>query len=113
MSRQRRRGMPLVLYPSKFVVDNRGNRVKQKDEDNPIHTKGWVIPDRSAKAEVPGNQQIDVVRIGVAAHLAGVDLWSQAEWDGATWDFVTPPGYHHGTRHVRHWSINIRRRPNG
>jgi hypothetical protein len=113
VSRQRRRGQTLVLYRSKTITDNRGNEVKVKDELNPWHVKGWTIPERSAKAELPGDQQINVIRVGVDANLEGVDLWSQAEYQGKPWDVVTPPAYHHGTRHVRHWSINLRERPNG
>lgn len=112
MSVQRRRGLPLTLWPVKVVTDNRGNEVKIADEDSAIATKGWMIPQRSAKAEVPGQQKIDVIRIGVKADLGNIDLWSRVVWNGAPYDVVTPPSYHHGSsRHVRHWSIDIRKRP--
>lgn len=111
MSHQRRRGQPVVIYPEKLIVDRRGNHVLGPDMDSPIHTKAVTIPQRSAKAEVPGQAVIDVTRLIVGADLGEVGLQSRVEWNGEMWDVVTPPAYHHGTRHTRHWSIDIRRRP--
>jgi hypothetical protein len=68
------------------------------------------IPQRSAKAEVPGQQLINVTRMIVAADLEDVTLWSRVEYMGKQWDIVTPPAYHHGPRKSRHWSIDIRER---
>lgn len=110
---QRRRGQDIVIWPAKLVTDRRGNETKVADPDNKIETRGWVIPQRSARAELPGQQKINVVRIGVNSDLAGVELWSHVEYDGKHWDIVTPPAYHHGTRHNRHWSIDMRERPSG
>ncbi len=109
---QRRRGQPLTIWRTIEQTDNRGNKVKLADEANPWTVKAWTIPQRSAKAEVPGQQKINVIRIGVHADLTGVELWSRVKYLGRTWDVVTPPAYHHGSRHVRHWSIDIRERPN-
>lgn len=111
MSHQRRRGQPVVIYPEHNTIDRRGNHVLMVDMDNPIHTKAVTIPQRSAKAEVPGQAVIDVTRLIVGADLGTIGLQSQVEWQGEMWDVVTPPAYHHGTRHTRHWSIDIRRRP--
>ena len=111
MSLQRRRGQAITLWPVTEAVDRRGNRVRAADEANAITTKGWVIPQRSARAEVVGQQQINVIRIGIAADLAGIELWSNVVYGGKDWDVVTPPAYHHGTRHTRHWSIDLRERP--
>lgn len=47
----------------------------------------------------------------VDADLDDVDLWSRVEWNGKQWDIVTPPAYRHGSRKVRHWSIDLRERP--
>lgn len=80
-------------------------------EAEPIVTTGWVIPQRSARAEVAGQQAINIVRIGVTHDLSDVGLWSQVDWNGSRWDVVTPPAYRHGTPHVRHWSIDLRERP--
>lgn len=108
---QRRRGLPAVIYKSKVVTDSRGNEVRMVDEANPYHVTVWAIPQRSQRAEVPGQQDIDVVRFGTDADLVGVDSWSQIEYRGERYDVVIPPAYHHGTRHVRHWSIDCRKRP--
>lgn len=111
MSVQRRRGVPVVLYRSKVIQDARGNDVVTVDLENPHLTTAAAIPQRSSKAEVPGQQMIDVVRLIVKDDLDGVTLWSRVEYRGQEWDLVTPPAYHHGTRQTRHWSIDIRRRP--
>lgn len=122
MSIQRRRAQDFILYPIELITDARGNQQYQTDWDNPIQTKGWMIPQRSTKAEVPGQQLIDVIRVGVNADLtdsgleydrAGVGVYGVCRWRGADYDIVAPPAYHHGVRrHTRHWSIDIRERPN-
>lgn len=109
---QRRHGQPALLWRSKSVVDNRGNTVQIVDLDTPPHDlKVWVIPGRSMKAEMTGQQDIDVIRIGTTANLAGVDSWSRLQWNGKWYDVVMPPAYHHGTRDVRHWSMDLKKRP--
>lgn len=108
---QRRRGIPAILYPVKTETDSRDNEHLIADKTNPMPVKVWTFPQRSAKAEVPGQMDIDVTRIGTNHNLAGIELWSQLTFMGEEWDMVTPPAYHHGTRHTRHWSIDIRKRP--
>lgn len=111
MSVQRRRGQPVTLYRSKTIQDARGNDVVVWDPDDPHVTTAAVIPQRSSRAEVPGQQMIDVVRLIVKDDLDAVTLWSRVDYLGVQWDVVTPPAYHHGTRTTRHWSIDIRKRP--
>jgi hypothetical protein len=111
VSLQRRRGQRARVWKTKKVIDNRGNEVLAADLDGPHEVRCAMIPQRSARAEVPGQQQINVLRMIVDAHLTGVSLWSRVEYDGRQWDIVSPPAYHHGSRHVRHWSIDIRQRP--
>lgn len=113
MTMQRKRGQPLKIWKTVIQIDNRGNEVKVADPAGAWVLKAWTIPQRSAKAEVPGQQKINVIRIGITADLAGVEIQSQVEYQGKRWDVVTPPSYHHGSRHVRHWAIDIRERPNG
>lgn len=104
--------MPVRIFKTHYVTDKRGNRTQSVNLAIPPHkVRAWAIPQRSARAEVPGQQQINVVRIGTTANLKDVTLMSRVEWDGKMWDLVTPPSYHHGTRHVRHWSIDLRQRP--
>lgn len=111
MSVQRRRGQTARVWRTIEVVDNRGNRVIVADPAGSIDVKAAFIPQRSARAEVPGQQQINVTRMIVDAHLEGVSLWSRVEYNGREWDIVSPPAYHHGDRRTRHWSIDIRERP--
>jgi hypothetical protein len=77
---------------------------------DPYIVSAAVIPQRSSKAEVPGQQEINVVRLIVDPDLPDVNLWSRVEYLGEMWDVISPPAYHHGSRRVRHWSLDIRKR---
>lgn len=111
MSVQRRRGIPVTVYRMERTTDRRGNSLAVKTVQLPHQVKAAIIPQRSAKAEVPGQQQINVVRLIVDPNMEGVGLWSMVEFNGTKWDVVTPPAYHHGSRRTRHWSIDVRQRP--
>jgi hypothetical protein len=111
VSVQRRRGQTARIWKTRTVIDARGNELVVADADGPYEVRAAFIPQRSAKAEVPGQQQINVTRMLVAANLGDVNVWSRIEWAGKQWDVVSPPAYHHGTRRTRHWSIDIRERP--
>ncbi|NEA50453.1 phage head-tail adapter protein [Streptomyces sp. SID10815] len=111
VSVQRRRGQRAKVWRTSEVVDNRGNRVIVADPTAPIEVRAAFIPQRSARAEVPGQQQINVTRMIVDAQTEGVSLWSRVEYAGRQWDVVSPPAYHHGDRRTRHWAIDIRERP--
>lgn len=119
MSYQRRAGLPATLYCSKVQADNRGNDVEVPDMGHSHSVKAWTYPQRSAKAEVPGQQKINVTRIGVplvddaGVTIERLTLWSRVLYMGKVWDLVVPPQYHHGTRHTRHWSLTIKERPGG
>ncbi|MFE7463101.1 phage head-tail adapter protein [Streptomyces sp. NPDC057499] len=110
-SRQRRRGIPAKVWKTVVHIDSRGNKVLVADPKGPIDVRCALIPQRSARAEVPGQQQINITRMIVNADLPDVTLWSRVEVLGVQWDIVTPPAYHHGERKTRHWSIDIRERP--
>src|SRR5690606_9516895 len=97
-SLQRRRGQVARVWKTKITTDNRGNQVVAADADGPHEVRAAFIPQRSAKAEVPGQQQINITRMIVDADLEDVTLWSRVEYKGKQWDVVTPPAYHHGTR---------------
>lgn len=112
VSLQRRRGIPVKVWKTVIRTDGRGNEHKLADlTATPEDATAWVYPQRSARAEVPGQQHINVVRIGVRADIPDLELWSRIEMQGKQWDVVTPPAYHHGTRHTRHYSIDLRERP--
>ncbi|WP_202971134.1 phage head completion protein [Saccharothrix sp. ALI-22-I] len=111
MSHQRKRGQPARIWKTVQTTDRRGNHVTRAEPSGPHEVRAAFIPQRSSKAEVPGQQQINVTRMIVSADLEGVNLWSRVEWRGKQWDIVSPPQYHHGTRRTRHWSLDIRERP--
>jgi hypothetical protein len=108
---QRRRGVVAKVWKTGTHTDNRGNELLVADADGPHTVRCALIPQRSARAEVPGQQQINITRMIVDADLEGVTLWSRVEVLGSVWDVVSPPAYHHGDRKTRHWSIDIRERP--
>ncbi|QEQ94044.1 head-to-tail stopper [Streptomyces phage Saftant] len=110
MSMQRRRGQTARIWKTQVVTDRRGNDVVRASADGPHEVRAAFIPQRSAKAEVPGQQLINITRMIVAADLEDVTLWSRVEYQGKQWDVVSPPAYHHGPRKSRHWSIDIRER---
>ena len=113
MTHQRRQnGLPAIFYPIVKVRDNRGNERKVHDETSPIEAEVWVFPQRGAKAEVTGQQTINVTKIGCSIEIPGVELGSRVLLLGKEWDVVSPPAYHHGARrHTRHFAMDIRERP--
>lgn len=107
---RKRRGFNVSIRTSAITTDRRGNRTVLPN--GPVLTvRAWLIPDRSSRAEVPGQQQINVYRMGTQADLSGVDMFSRVSWNGSDWDIVSPPAHHEGDRHTRHWTFTIRERP--
>jgi len=115
VSLQRKRGLPITVYPRKLATTARGDEQWVVDLENPITSRCWVSADRSTKAEVPGQQEVDVVKVGVPVDLEakGLGIGARVTLLGDDWDVVQPPAYRHGTRHVRHLSVTLRRRPSG
>ncbi len=111
MSYQRRRGVRAKVWKTETVIDARGNKVKVANPNKYEWVTVAQIPQRSARAEVPGQAVINIVRLIVDPDIKDVDIWSRVEFNGRQWDIVTPPAYHHGTRHTRHWSLDVRERP--
>jgi hypothetical protein len=111
VSYQRRRGAVIKIWKSATVVDNRGNETLVADADGPYEVRAAAWAQRSARAEVPGQAEINIVRLMVPADLDDVTLWSRVEYLGIYWDIASPPALHLGTRKTRHWSIDIRKRP--
>lgn len=108
---QRRRGLIAKVWKTEIRKDARGNDVITPVPLDPHEVRVAAIPQRSSKAEVPGQQQINIMRIIADANMPGVNLWSRVEMDGKVWDVASPPAFHYGTRQVRHWSIDLRERP--
>ena len=111
-SRQRRRGREVKFWPREKIIDGRGNEQYHANlEAKPIVTTAAEMQDRSSRAEVPGQHEIDVVRLIVRYDLPNVGVWAICYWRGEYWDVLTPPIYHYGTRQTRHQSMLIKRRP--
>lgn len=94
-----------------LTTDERGNETLKPDPDSVLDVTAAFIPQRSSKAEVPGQMDINVVRMIVSHKLPDVGIWSRVEYNGSEWDIVTPPAFHNGSRHTQHWSIDLRERP--
>lgn len=111
-SYQRRRGQEGKFWPTKVVSDNRGNKTVVPDFTVPPYVRRCAeFSDRSSRAEVPGQQQINVIKLITYHDMPDVGLWSVVLWRDDYWDIISPPEYHHGTRGTRHTSYMIRRRP--
>lgn len=111
MTYQRRRGITAKVWRSEMQEDDRGNVHKVAVPADRHVVKVWIFPQRSGKAEVPGQQHINVIRIGVDADMEGVDMWGRVELMGKVWDIAAPPARHFGSsRATQHWSIDLRER---
>lgn len=112
MTVQRRRGVEIRIWPEHKITDSRGNDALQPDlTAEPYVMRGAAIPQRSSKAEVPGQVEINVVRIIIPVLPDDVGLFSRVEMLGGQWDVAAPPAFHMGSRRTRHWSIDCRKRP--
>lgn len=112
MSVQRRNGVLIKIHPTITTENRRGAKVKGPDLENWHEVRAWIVPDRSSRAELIGQQEIEVYRVGVdpSTVLTGVDQYSRVIWEGDDWDVVGPPAKRGGSRHVRHQTLTIRRR---
>lgn len=109
---RRRKGIPAVFHPVVKHLDNRGNERKEPDLTVSLPANIWLFPQRGAKAEVTGQQTINVIKIGSTSDLSGIELGARVVFLGKQWDVVSPPAYHHGARrHTRHYSTDVRERP--
>ena len=117
MTYQRRRGLPATVWCTKLVQDNRGNDVVVIDDGCSHEVIVWHYPQRSSRAEVPGQVEINATRIGMdmvdldGEPIENLTIHSRVDFLEGTWELVVPPQYHHGTRHTRHWSLTIKQRP--
>lgn len=108
MTTQRSRGQTIQYWKADPQPGLWGDEVTVPS-DGPYSATAWIIPQRSQRSEVPGQQEILVIRIGVDYDL-DVSLWSRVYWDGRYWDVAAPPQRHQGARQVRHQSIDLRER---
>ena len=112
---QRDRGQVAVIEPQKVARDKRGNVHFVPDPEHAFERRAWTSPQRSARAEAPGQLAIDIVRVGIAWKPADtqdiVGLWARVRFRGELWDVAAPPALHWSqVKRLRHWSIDLRRR---
>lgn len=106
------RGEVAEIWAATARADSRGNQTFSVDDGPPTYTvRAAFSADRSARAEVPGQQEIDVVRMIVPHDLPLVNTFARVRWRGVWWDVVAPPARRLGNRHTRHWTLTIRKRP--
>lgn len=110
---RRRRGQEIGVYKKRTVRDARGNVTITVNMDvPPIPERAAIVPDRGSRAELPGQQQIDVYRVLVDMDVPDLHSWARITWAGDDWDVIAPPEIRTGVRrHTRHQTILIRRRP--
>ena len=110
-SLQRRRGPWVEIYTDEQFKDERGDFVQAPTPKLIYRVRCAVIPNRSARAEVPGQVETNIVDCITTANLDQVSIWSRAKLNGTWWDLVTPPAMHYGPRNIRHWTFSLRERP--
>lgn len=112
---RQRGGRYAFLYPRVEVTDSRGNKVWQPDMTaTPKKVPYSGQYDRSQTAEVPGQQVLEYRNIQVPWTLPEPNVWGAvilSDEPGRVWDIDAPPAQRWGTRHVRHYTINLRLRP--
>lgn len=111
MSYQRKHGAAVIFYPQKLVTDADGVPTLVADMDSPsIPTKAAVIPDRAQRAEVPGQQVVNIVRL-LVKRMPGLGPWARAEFWGRMWDVTVPPEERQNVpRPNRHMVVEVRER---
>lgn len=112
-SLQTRRGSEALIFRVETVEDAMGNKTVRPHARNPHKVRISQMPDRSAKAELPGQQEINVLQVRCPPGLDEVNLWSRVYWRGKWYDLVAPPGERDGSRNIRHWTLILRKRPDG
>jgi hypothetical protein len=111
VSVQRRRGEWIEVYRLRESVDRRGNEIIEVDPTSTTRVRAAVVPERSSRAEVPGQQQINMVKALVALDTPDVHLWGRVKHDGQEWDIAAPPERHKGAAGTGHFTVMLRERP--
>lgn len=108
MSMQRKRGRKLQYWKAVATTNFYGDKV-ERALDGPYEARYWESHDRSSRAEVPGQQEVDVIKVGIDA-THDVSLWARVKIGNIYWDIESPPAYRHGTRGTRHQTVSLRQR---
>lgn len=101
---------PAQLFPLIQQTDNRGNTTYVPSRLAAMPFMAMIDPRRGARAEAPGQVEIDIIRIFTQDPVP-LALWSIVAILGSEWDVVTPISTHVSSRRSSHYSADIRRRP--
>lgn len=108
-SMQRRRGEKIRLYRATETRDRRGNRTKVPLGEY-IDVRCHESHDRSNRAEVPGQLEIDMIQVRLPVDVHA-ELWTVAKYRDSWWDVSAPPARRVGNRHTAHQTAILRKRP--
>lgn len=107
----------VTFYPRVQKATTRGPKMWVEDRDNPLELKIGISTDRTSRAEVRGDVEIEVINARFPYSVGGVPLEGVGpgailSWDGSDWDVAAPPSIRKTRTHsVRHLTAQIRRRP--
>ena len=106
------RRIPVTFYPRAQMKNSRGESQWAPDRSAPQRVRMGITADRTSRAEVRGNVEIEVYEVRLPFRLRGVGPGAVVVWDGSEWDVAAPPLLRptrtHSTRHI---TVQIRRRP--
>ena len=106
------RHIPVTFFPRVQQENSRGESQWAPDRTSPQRVRMGITADRTSRAEVRGNVEIEMYDIRLPFKLKGVGPGAVIVWDGSEWDIAAPPMLRPTRTHsVRHITVPIRRRP--
>lgn len=106
------RHIPVTFFPRTQQTNSRGESQWAPDRTSPQRVRMGLTADRTSRAEVRGNVEIEVYEVRLPFKLEGVGPGAVVLWDGSEWDIAAPPMLRPSRTHsVRHITVQIRRRP--
>lgn len=109
-----------TLYPRVPALTSRGETMYLPDLKNPVvGVRVGVSSYESTRAEVFGHVETETAKMRIPMSWKGRSLKEMSVgalvvWDGSEWDVAIPPKIRRTRTHsVRHFTIEIKRRPAG
>jgi len=108
------------IYPRIVQTNSVGDEMILPDLENPfLGVRVGVSSYESTRAEVVGHAETETAKMRIPMKhkgrpLDGVSVGAIVVWDGSEWDVAIPPKIRRTRTHsVRHYTIEIKRRPSG
>lgn len=108
------------LYPRVTRTNSVGDEMLVVDvEDGHLGVRVGVSSYESTRAEVVGHAETETAKMRIPMKwkgrpLTNISVGSIVVWDGSEWDVAIPPKIRRTRTHsVRHYTIEIKRRPFG